>query len=604
MKFRLLLLLFLINGISAAYAQKKRCGTVEYQNMLYQKYPKLKEAAIKFEEEIQQKTAQLATARIAATGDTTKLYTIPVVVHIIHNSPSGIIGENGNISDQQILSQFPVSNNDWRRKNADTTSTPAMFLPVAADMNFEFCLASRDPNGNPTTGITRTYSSTASWDISDDGFKSLSYWPSDQYLNVWVVNFSNYYLGYSQLPYGSLAGENSSDPGATTDGIAVAYIAFGTIESVESPYNLGRTLTHEIGHWLGGLRHPWGDCTCCTDYVGDTPWQDSADYDYNPCQLRTTTCNGTIDTLMIQNYMQYTGDNCMNLFTQGQKQRSRISFWGCPRRVALLQSPGCCGQGTNASLPFVENFEQDNLLTTGWLYTGKDSLGWKDAPYGGYGTSTQCITIANTSADSAEDAYLVSPFINFQTSNVPYLKFDLSYAANSSSQTDTLVISYNSNCTDKWNILAKLYGNDLITTSKLQNNFTPQSTDWKTIYLDLPSLQGGTGTKVRFENRSAGANNIYIDNINFEVTSEEPQVTVYPNPTDGIINYKALQDGSFTVKAEVYNCLGKKLIEKDVYSAINSYTGTIDLSSLPAAMYLLRVNVNSKALVSKVIVNK
>lgn len=608
MKFKFLILVF-IACITDAVAQK--CATVEYQNILYQKYPQLKDAAAKFEQAILERTALMSSYRIeVGQADTTKLYTIPVVVHVIHNSSQSIIGDSGNISDDQILSQFPVSNNDWRRQNADTVNTPAMFKPVAADMNFEFCLASRAPNGSPTNGITRTYNKTGQWDIGDDAtFKALSYWPSDQYMNVWVMANLTYggasgILGYSQLPYGSLAGENSSDPGAATDGIVVLNSGFGTIGTAAYPYNLGRTLSHEIGHWLGGLRHPWGDCDCCTDYVNDTPWQDEADYDYNPCSIYTSDCQGPEDTAMIQNFMQYTGDNCMNLFTTGQKQRSRIAFWQCPRRVAILESAGCCGEGANATLPFSENFEQDDLQTNGWVIAGYDSTdSWQYSNYGGYGASAHSITINNTTSNNGKDAYLVSPFINFTTTEAPYLKFDLSYAANSGAQTDTLIVSYNYACSGSWVPLTKLYGESLETTTIMQNNFIPDSGNWKTIYLDLSGLKGINGAKIRFEDRSAGANNLYIDNIDFDVTSQQAQVSAYPNPANNQINYKALYDGSFSIKAELFDYVGKKLMEQDA-TAINNYIGTLDLNALASAMYLLRVTINSKTITLKVIVRK
>ena len=360
MKRWIALLVFALFFTSTTFAQKnKRCAVVEYHKQLFARRPQLKLAYDIFEQQVNAKVANenylkttLRTSAIA--GDTATLHTIPVVVHIIHNNANGAIGGT-NISDTQILSQMPVINKDFRRLNADTANTPLYFKSVAADMKFEFCMASVDPNGNATNGITRTYNPATSWDLSDDTvFKALSYWPSNQYLNIWVLpnitdtadgDYQGGILGYSQLPMGNLPGlvHFAPDTGAATDGIVILYQGYGDKGEVIFPYNLGRTVTHEIGHWLGGLRHPWGDCDpgCCTDYVDDTPWQDSADFDYAPCQLRTSNCNGPTDTLMIQNFMQYTGDNCMNLFTEGQKQRSRIAFYNCPSRVALLNSPGC-----------------------------------------------------------------------------------------------------------------------------------------------------------------------------------------------------------------------------------------------------------------------
>src|SRR6185437_8929091 len=195
--------------------------------------------------------------------------------------------------------------------------------------------------------------------------------------------------------------------------------------------------------------------------------------------------------------------------------------------------------------------------------------------------------------DSSHDAYLVTPFINFKSLNTPpFLKFDYSYAANSSLATDTFVVSYNTNCRNNWIPVMELYGQSLITTTKTQNNFTPSASDWKTMYVDLPALRSYTGAKVRFENRSAGANNLYVDNINFNHTTLstlQAITTVYPNPTDDLLYYQVLLDGNFTVKCELYDCVGRKLLEQDVSSAINNYVGTVDLSAMASTLYLLKV---------------
>jgi len=356
MKPYLVLVFALLLSLSAFAQLPQRCGTVEYNNRLFSQYPSLKQAYDQWEQQVNatialQKAlkAQMRVASVTDTSsDTTTLIIIPTVVHVIHNVRSGAI-TGSNISDAQILSQIKVSNADFRKLNADTVNIPPMFKGIAADMRIEFCMATRDPNGYPTNGITRTYNAASSWDESKDAtLKSIIHWPSSQYLNIWIVPTltagGTILLGYSQYPSGSLIGltKNPPDTTAATDGIVIYYQSFGDTGTLLYPYNKGRTLTHEAGHWLGGLRHPWGDCNCCTDYVDDTPLQKTADTDYTLCNADSTSnCSGQIDTMIIGNYMQYTGDNCMNEFTEGQKQRIRAGFWGCPLRVSLLSSKGC-----------------------------------------------------------------------------------------------------------------------------------------------------------------------------------------------------------------------------------------------------------------------
>ena len=191
---------------------------------------------------------------------------IPVVVHVVWNTAAQ------NISDAQIASQIDVLNRDFRRTNPDVSTTPAVFLPLAADARVEFVLASVDPGGAPTTGITRRQTTVASFS-SDDAVKSqasggTNAWPADRYLNLWVCPLAGGLLGYAQFPGGP----------AATDGVVIRHSAFGTVGTAAPPFHLGRTATHEIGHWLN-LNHIWGDDgTGCsgTDSVADTPNQAGA----------------------------------------------------------------------------------------------------------------------------------------------------------------------------------------------------------------------------------------------------------------------------------------------------------------------------------------
>lgn len=285
-------------------------------------------------ERIQQKRSLLSNSRTAAT-----VYTIPVVVHIIHNGE--VLGSGANIPEEQIYSQIETLNEDYRRLNADASNTPSEFLPVAADIEIEFVLAKTDPQGLPTTGITRTTGNRSSYSLSQlDELPELSYWDSYEYFNMWVTGLSDEYIGYATFPLSNLDGmdiERNTDP--TMDGIFIDYRYFGTGYNTDD-FSRGRTVTHEVGHWLG-LRHIWGDSNVCSqdDYCEDTPLQNESTSPFLSCEEASSsaTCGSTD---MIQNYMDYTADECMNIFTEDQKDRMRTVLENSPRRKELLTSPG------------------------------------------------------------------------------------------------------------------------------------------------------------------------------------------------------------------------------------------------------------------------
>lgn len=337
-KFVSFVLLFL-STITSVYAQQ-RCATVEYQN-LSSATGKVFETTEQFEKAL----AEKLTARkksLFNKRQQNEPYRIPVVVHIIHNGEA--LGVGRNLSEAQIISQIEVLNRDFNRLNTDASNTPAEFLSVAGSIEIEFTLAKQDPDGNPTNGITRVHGNRASWPMSREvEFKALSYWPAENYLNLWVLDLQTY-LGYAQFPISSgLLGLEDSDNNRLTDGVIVDYTAFG-VGSANNDYNLGRTTTHEIGHFLG-LRHIWGDDNGCaeSDYVDDTPNQ--ADETYG-CNLTPGSpvihpqADDCSSMKMFQNYMDYTDDVCMNLFTKGQVDRMITVLENSPRRKTLLTSMG------------------------------------------------------------------------------------------------------------------------------------------------------------------------------------------------------------------------------------------------------------------------
>lgn len=252
--------------------------------------------------------------------------TIPVVVHVVYRTSTE------NISLAQINSQLQVLNDDFRRLNGDADGTWSQ----AADSEIEFCLATVDPNGNATDGVIRQ-STTRNGFGTNDAVKSASSggsnaWPAGQYMNMWVCNIGGGILGYAQFPGGP----------ASTDGVVVDYRYFGTTGTATAPFNLGRTGTHEVGHYLN-LRHIWGDTGCGgDDFVSDTPLAGSPNYTGSPCNFPgPNTCNtGAGDEPdMFQNYMDYSDDACMNLFTTGQKSRMQATLAGF--RSGLGNSNGC-----------------------------------------------------------------------------------------------------------------------------------------------------------------------------------------------------------------------------------------------------------------------
>lgn len=258
---------------------------------------------------------------------------IPVVVHVIHNGQP--VGQGTNIPDSQIIDQIRILNEDYNRQNEDASRTPEEFLPVAAAANIQFVLAKQDPSGLPTDGILRVHGPKTSYDPESEAalISQQSRWNPDEYLNMYVAPLISPYIGYASFPVSDLPGLNFPAVSALTDGTIIDYRYFGSSGSA-IPSSLGRTATHEIGHFFG-LRHIWGDGGCgIDDFVTDTPEQDNSN---NVCNANPSrfSCNSND---MIQNYMDYTPDACMNLFTLGQIERFNIVLANSPRRATLVNN--------------------------------------------------------------------------------------------------------------------------------------------------------------------------------------------------------------------------------------------------------------------------
>ncbi len=322
--FSVLILLFISIQVFAQKAENtdEHCGMIPYLKMLNKQDPTLAKRieAMKFSEQ------EYIKVHGSKLRDPKEVIRIPVVVHIVYNTPEQ------NIPDEQVYAQIWSLNQDFRRRNGDTINTPQMFKSVAADCGIEFCLAVRTPNDEITNGIIRTFTDKTEFGLDNTIKSSLtggdSPWDCRHYLNIWVCDISGNYLGYAQYPGGT----------DSTDGVVVDYQVFGFVNVIHPHYNLGRTATHEIGHWLD-LYHIWGDDfgSCDgSDYVDDTPNAKDANY-YCPTHPHTTSCNNTGE--MFMNYMDYVYDGCFNLYTIGQREKmlAAINLY----RSDLLTSKGC-----------------------------------------------------------------------------------------------------------------------------------------------------------------------------------------------------------------------------------------------------------------------
>ncbi|GAA3175600.1 hypothetical protein GCM10010531_31570 [Blastococcus jejuensis] len=296
----------------------RRCAAMDVHHRLMAESAEYREARAQIE------NATLSFLAADEAGRFPGVAYIPVVVHVVYNTDAQ------NISEAQITSQIDVLNRDFRATNPDVSIVPPAFAPLIADSRVEFFLASTDPSGNPTNGITRTKTSVASFG-SDDKVKRASTgghdaWPADKYLNLWVCQLGGGLLGYAQFPGGP----------AVTDGVVCTHSGFGTVGTAAAPFHLGRTATHEVGHYLN-LFHIWGDDgSGCggTDEVADTPNQGGPNTGV-PTFPHVSCSNGPNGDLFYD-YMDYSDDAVLVMFTRGQAARMEACLDGVRR--SLIQS--------------------------------------------------------------------------------------------------------------------------------------------------------------------------------------------------------------------------------------------------------------------------
>jgi hypothetical protein len=320
----LLVALLLLSGLSCFSGNiVRRCSSAEVLERQLKADPTMRQRMDQIET-FTQRIIGSSTHRNSGSSSANlpSSITIPVVVHVLYNN------EQQNVTDAMITAQIAVLNKDYSAMNADISKIPSVFSPLKANTNIQFCLAQTDPSGKTTTGIVRKSTTVAAF-IDDDKMKFASSggdnaWDASKYLNIWICNLANGLLGYAQFPGGA----------ANTDGIVIIYSSLPGGNLV--PYNQGRSATHEVGHWLN-LHHIWGDDNCGDDLVSDTPVQQSPNFG---CPVYPhASCTNSGD--MSMNYMDYTDDECMYMFTQGQSARINALFAAGGVRASILNSNAC-----------------------------------------------------------------------------------------------------------------------------------------------------------------------------------------------------------------------------------------------------------------------
>lgn len=296
--------------------KRRTCGAMAAHHRLLELDPNFRMR----QRELENATAMRMALGAKALRKAAAPVSIPVVVHVVYNT------SRENISTTQIKSQIKVLNKDYRAKNTDRSKVPPVWTGLVTDVGVQFALATKDPNGKPTTGITRTKTNRTSFD-TDDSVKSSATggrnpWTTSKYLNIWVCTLANGILGYAQFPGGP----------KKTDGVVILNTAFGTTGTAAAPFNLGRTTTHEVGHWLN-LRHIWADTEDCSgsDFVADTP--NAAGPNYGKPTFPHISCYNGPNGDMFMNYLDYVDDDAMFMFTTQQVARMQTALNGPRKKI-------------------------------------------------------------------------------------------------------------------------------------------------------------------------------------------------------------------------------------------------------------------------------
>ncbi|MDB4061233.1 M43 family zinc metalloprotease [Vicingaceae bacterium] len=658
--------------------------------------------------------SQLPTLK-GAQNNKAPIITVPVVVHVIQYN--GI----GNITKQQIDDGIRVLNEDFQKLNADTARTRTIFRNIAADSQIEFKLANIDPNGRCTEGVNRI-NSYLTYNKRNE-VKALSYWPSTQYLNVWLVNSilgsgNGTTLGYAQFP-------NSGN--LSTYGLVCRNDQWGNIGTAVGTG--GRTATHEVGHCFG-LFHPFqGNCgSSCNgsgDFVCDTPPTSGQTFG---CNYNNNTCSNDASggsaanpnpfssnvPDQLENYMSY--DDCQSLFTEGQKSRMLAAFNIYSQLINLKSNGNLVATGTNngyitqncppkanifddqqklvclgGQLSFSEDsYQGDTITAYNWSFPGatpststaanptvtystageqdvtlivtnnggsdtlvmQDYVNAKDpaAAYNGFGyaegfesltgfnndwiifdptgsfkwartqngslTGNSSVFLQNYNLGSGESDFLISPSIDLTQVVNPRFGFDVAFK-NQTGSSDQLWCAISTDCGATWTTRGVISASSLNTGTLNNSFFIPSSpSDWRTIFITTTAaMRTSSSVLFRFEFKSGGGNNIYIDDFRVDGASSlgisdnellENSFIAFPNPiTDGQLNINFMVDkASENARLYLTNMVGQQV--KEVYNgSLNSdpYSFEINTNNLSSGIYFVTLRTKSQNITRKIIIH-
>ena len=590
------------------------CGTDEVHYQMKQANPQI---AIE-EEKANQQASIIAEGLLANKNFAKKagIIYIPVVFHVIH------INGTENITQAQIMNQIDILNQDFRKVAG--TNGGRSTNPLAVDMEYEFRLAQLDPNGNRHDGINRIYSTLT--ENANDATKNLSRWPPTKYLNVWVVKTINIgttteggtVLGYAQFP-------NNLPSSPNSDGVVIRADYVGNIQTGNTN-NAGRTLTHEVGHWIG-LYHPFqggcagmtsSNCTSGGDRVCDTPPVDAANFG-SDCDSERNSCTGDNPDLpdMIKNYMDYMDGKCTDVFTVGQKARAAALM--LQYRSVIYSSANLTAAGINAAgeynaiapsvikAPYAYGFEDADISVAGWRIQNLNNgvKGWNIDNVGFNGTKSIALRNFSNSAITHSRDEFNSPLIDLTTLGSPVLGFRIANAKKVSGDVLEIFISGDFGRTE-----TKIYSGSA--TRSLTTEFVPTSSDdWSSFVFDLTPYKNMTNARIRFELRNLRGNNIFIDDFTISASTglvdnlkQEMAFNVYPNPMGDAAYAQFELKNAQLVDINICDIAGRKITtlqQGEMQAGMHSLT--INRNGLQAGIYLIQVTTKSGTFVHKLVVN-
>ncbi len=526
------LCIFFSNPLHAQ--ESLRCATVEAHEMLRERHPE-----IGSDEEFEEWLQKSIEAFQQKSGDT-EVVSLPVVFHVIHTNEA--VGGNDNLSPALINAQLEQINNDFRRIQG---SSGFNTNPVGADTRIEFCMAIVDPNGEPMAepGVNRVNTQSLGFNTQpysiqymDNTVKPITQWDPAQYINIWVARINFFFFlpieGYAQFPSQSgLPGLNPDEGPANSDGVVVRHRTVGSTD-LPNPqggnFGQGRTLTHELGHFFG-LRHIWGDGNCSADdFCDDTP---NSSGSTSGCPSNKVTCD-TPD--MIENYMDYTDDACMNIFTMCQKTRMQAVMANSPRRGSLINSTAC---GIEPEVPPCENpYPQVENLQATVAADGSVELSWTPIP-GSLGCQVQG---------------------GLASGNGPVQNNEILGDAPSSFVVSAGLL--NPNTEYRWRVRCGCSRNPLVAGPWTPYNFFTYS---------IPS---GAATEL----------------LAMRKASSDFGAHIYPNPSKGLFQMEVTaEEGVYQVS--VYNALGLRLKADRLQLPSGTSTHELDLHGYAAGIYFVKI---------------